>query len=159
AQLLYPATILTLILSDVVGDRIEDIGSGLTAPDPTTYTDARRVLEKYRAWAKIPRPAQTIIARGVLGKIGETPKPGSQVFRRVFNVIVGGNSTACRASAEALRRKGFRPLILTTRLQGEAKEAGRFLSAITTEAVPRPFTLKPPIALVMGGETSVTVRG
>jgi len=157
-QLLFPATILTLILSDVVGNRLEDIGSGPTAPDPSTYADAKRVLEKYGAWDMTPRPARRILENGVAGRIKETPKPGSRLFRRVSNVIIGDNSTACRAAAESLRHDGYKTKIPNTNLEGDARHAGQFLSRKLGEVYRRRFSLVRPVALVIGGETTVTVK-
>jgi glycerate 2-kinase len=158
AELLFPATILTLILSDVVGNRIENIGSGPTAPDPSTYADAKQVLEKYRAWDITPRPARKILENGVAGRIRETPKPGSRLFRRVFNVIIGDNSTACQAAVESLRHDGYRTRVLSTSLEGDARRAGRLISRRLWEVYRRRFSLGRPVALVIGGETTVTVR-
>ena len=158
AELLFPATILTLILSDVVGNRLEDIGSGPTAPDPSTYADAKQVLEKYGVWDMTPRPARLILENGVAGRIKETPKPGSSLFRRVSNVIIGDNSTACQAAAESLRHDGYRTRVPTTSLEGDARHAGRFLSRKLGELYRRRFSLGRPVALVIGGETTVAVK-
>ena len=159
AERLFPATVLSLIISDVVDNRLEDIGSGPTAPDPTTYAQAKHVLEKYELWARIPEPARGILQKGVIRRIGDTPKPGSRVFQRVFNVIVGDNKGSCRAAAESLRRGGYRTTILTTELEGEAKQAGRFFSGIISGLDRGPFSLSRPLALVAGGETTVVVKG
>ncbi len=159
AERLYPATILSLIVSDVVGDRLEDVGSGPTAPDPSTYADARRVLEKYRVWRKIPKTVQGIIEKGMAGLVKETPKPGSEIFRRVHNIVVGDNRKPCAAAAETLREKGYRTVILTRRLEGEARQVGQVLSSILTGLNQDRFSLRHPLALVAGGETTVALKG
>ena len=158
AELLFPATILTLILSDVVGNRLEDIGSGPTAPDPSTYADAKQVLEEYGAWDKIPQPARRILENGVAGRIKETPKPRSRLFRRVSNVIIGDNGIACQAAADSLRDDGYLTKVPTTSLEGDARHAGRFLSRELGELYCRRLSLGHPVALVIGGETTVTVK-
>ncbi len=159
AEKLYPATILSLIVSDVVGDRLEDVGSGPTAPDPSTYADARKVLEKHRVWRKIPKAIQDIIEKGMAALVKETPKPGSEIFRQVHNIVVGDNTKPCAAAAETLREKGYRTVVLTRRLEGEARQVGQVLSSILSDQNEGRFSLRRPLALVAGGETIVTVKG
>ncbi len=159
AETLSPATILTLILSDVIGNKLEDIGSGPTAPDPSTYADARRVVEKYRVWKKAPDSVRQVITDGLQGRLKETAKPGSKVFRRISNIIIGDNSAACKAAAESLRRDGYRVKSLTHRFQGEARLAGLFVSSILRTIDTGKSSLRRPAAFVMGGETTVAVKG
>ncbi len=101
-----PATIVSLILSDVVGDDVGAIGSGPTAPDPTTYADAREIVHRYRLWSRLPGRVRTRLARGNTGGLEETPKPRSAVFRRVHNHLVGNNAAAVAAVAQEARRAG-----------------------------------------------------
>lgn len=159
AEKLYPATILSLIISDVVGDRLDSIASGPTVPDETTYDDAQSVLKKYSTWDKLPERVRRTIALGAAGKTEETPKEGAKIFERVSNVIVGGNKLSCEAAAESLQTMGYTTLILSTRIQGEAKEIGRLFSSILSDVIENKLPFPPPVAVVAGGETTVTVRG
>jgi glycerate-2-kinase len=146
-----------LILSDVVGDRIDVIGSGPTAPDPTTYADALKVIARRRA--DVPERVLRHLEAGARGVYPETPKPGDQCFSKVRNVVVGSNLDAVKAAASALSRRGIKTLPLTSMLSGEAREAARLLSAIAKDIRRSGIPLRPPAAVVAGGETVVTVRG
>lgn len=159
AERLYPATVLSLIISDVVGDRLDAIASGPTVPDTTTYADVRRVLEKYRVWNSTPSGVRRAIEKGQAGILKETPKPGSEIFRWVHNIVVGSNRQSCAAAAQTLRREGYKTIILTTQIEGEARQVARVLSSILSDLNSGKFSLKSPLALVAGGETTVTVKG
>ncbi len=159
AERLYPATILSLIISDVVGDRLEAIASGPTVPDSTTYADARRVLQKYRVWNNILPGTRKAIEKGESGLLRETPKPNSKVFRRVHNIIVGSNKQSCAAAAQTLRKQGYKTILLTTKIEGEARVVGHILASILSDLNRTKFSLTSPVALVVGGETTVTLKG
>jgi len=159
AERLYPATVLTLIISDVVGDKIDSIASGPTAPDPTTYHDVELVLKKYDLWFQIPKNARRIITRGLSGSIPETPKQKDKVFRRVQNVIVGNNRASCLAAASAMTKAGYRTQVLSIQITGEAREVGRIFGSIVRDIRDNSLPFAPPAALIAGGETTVTVRG
>src|SRR5436853_1102952 len=154
-----PARVVSLILSDVIGDDLGAIGSGPTAPDQTTYVDACRILRRYRLWANVPARIRARLAQGVRGIHEETPKPGSPLFRRVQNQIIGNNGAAVEAVAQAARRSGFRPLVLSTSLIGEAKEAAKMFGAIAREIVTSGRPVRRPVCIIAGGELTVTVRG
>ena len=154
ARLAYPATLVTLILSDVIGDDLDVIGSGPTAPDPTTFADARAILEKYRIWSKLPSVRQILSSA-----TAETPKPGDKTFRKTQNVIVGSNALAVDAAAHEARRLGFHTLVLSTFLEGEAREVARVHASIAKEIRTSGRPVKPPACVISGGETTVTVRG
>lgn len=147
ARLAYPATLLTLILSDVIGDDLDVIGSGPTVPDRSTIADARAILEKYH------------IPNKVLEAAVETPKPGDKIFEKTRNVIVGSNALAVDAAALEARRLGFHTLVLSTFLQGEAREVGRVHAAIAKEMRASGRPVPAPACVISGGETTVTVRG
>jgi len=153
------ARVISLILSDVMGDDLGAIGSGPTAPDQTTYADACRSLRHYRLWAHVPARIQARLAQGVRGIHEETPKPGSSLFRRVQNQIIGNNGAAVEAVAQAARRSGFRPLVLSTSVMGEAKEAAKVFGAIAREIVTSGRPVRRPTCVIAGGELTVTVRG
>ncbi len=149
ARLASPARVVSLILSDVVGNPLEAVASGPTAPDPSTREDARRVLEKYGLAEKVPAPILEALETNP-----ETPKPGDALFERVQNVIVGSNARAAESACSQARSEGFHPVWLGDDWQGEARDVGRELSRILKSASePRPF------CLVSGGETTVAVRG
>ena len=159
AEAAHPAQVLALIISDVVGDPLGTIASGPCAPDPTTFRDAIGVLRKYGLWRKAPHGVRRVLSEGLDGEVPETPKPGAPVFKRVETAIVGNNMTACAAAEEKLRGIGFNTLILTTRLQGEARQAGAFLSSVVHEADVSGRPIARPAALICGGETTVRVTG
>lgn len=162
AEKLFPATVLSLIISDVVGDKLDAIASGPTAPDPTTYSDALQILQKYNLWERVSKRVREEINAGAhkSGKSGvlETPKPSSKIFKRVHNVLVGTNLNSCIAASECLKDLGYHTIVLSTHVQGEAKEIGKLYSGILRGAgVGIPLTL--PFAIVAGGETTVTISG
>jgi len=159
AEKLYPATVLTLIISDVVGDRLDSIASGPTAPDETTYTDARAVLQRRKIWTRVPQSVRLAIAEGAEGKRKETPKRGSKVFKNVSNFIVGNNRHPCESATQSLARMGYRARLLSTSIHGEARDIGRSLPRALLDMTGGEFPPSHPVALVAGGETTVTVRG
>ncbi|MCF8885042.1 MAG: glycerate kinase [Aigarchaeota archaeon] len=148
------ATVITLIISDVIGDKLEVIGSGPTAPDPYTYRDAYEVLRRYGLWDKVPEKVRKKIEDGMEGKIEENPKPGDPIFNRVRNVIIANVLDACSSARRLLSSSGYRVKILTHHMEGEASEVGRFLIGVAKDML-----VKKPSALICGGETTVTVRG
>lgn len=159
AERLYPATVLSLIISDVVGDELDAIASGPTAPDMTTYADAEAVLKKYGLWPKVSTRIRDVIEKGVAGTIRETPKEGSKVFEHVHNVLVGSNRLSCLEAANTLRKRGYSTLVLSTRISGEAREIGRLFAGIAKDMVENQLPFATPACIVAGGETTVTVHG
>jgi glycerate 2-kinase len=159
AERLSPGTVLGLIISDVVGDRLDAIASGPTSPDPTTYHDAEQVLRKYDLWNKIPANSRKIITGGLAGSIPDTPKMGSINFKHVHNLIVGNNRQSCFAAASAMTKRGYRTQVLSIQITGEAREAGQIFGSIARDIRDNSLPRAPPAALVAGGETTVTVRG
>ncbi|MCP4536125.1 MAG: glycerate kinase [Chloroflexi bacterium] len=145
AQLAAPATLITLILSDVVGDPLDVIASGPTVPDPTTVADAEAVLERY----------------GIKDRVSfhETPKPGDPAFERMQHVIIGSNRLAAVAAMKKARRLGFNTLLLSTYVEGEARETARVAAALAKGIRAHGDPLSPPACLVWGGETTVTMHG
>lgn len=156
---LHPATTVSLILSDVVGDELESIASGLTCADPTTYDDAWEIAEKYRIADRLPQSVRRILDAGRNGEIPETPKEGESAFKRVHHVLIGTNALALEAAAKRARELGYNTLILTSQLTGEAREIAKFFSGIARDLV-RSETLQPrPACILAGGETTVTLYG
>lgn len=159
ARMAYPARVLSLILSDVIGDDLDVIGSGMTAPDQSTFGTAKTVLEKYAILDRLPLNVQERIAQGLRKEIPETPKPGDPAFEHVQNLIAGSNRLALEAAAARARELGFRPLILSTFIQGETREIARMHAAIAKEIAAYGRPLSRPGCLISGGETTVTLRG
>jgi hydroxypyruvate reductase len=159
ARVAAPARVHTLVLSDVVGDDLSTIASGPTVPDPTTYGDALDVLQRRALLDMIPTSVRAHLDRGARGRVPETPKAGDYAFRRSTVRVVGSNALSVGAAAAEARRRGFRPVVLTTRLEGEAREAGRILVSVLRECVESGRPASPPVCLLAGGETTVTVRG
>ena len=156
---LTQATVVTLILSDVLGDDLSAIASGPTVPDPTTYQDAVAILKRYRIWRAVPQRVRQHLNRGCQGLASETPKPGSSLFRRVRHHIVGNNAAAVTAVIRAAREAGLRTLVHTLALTGEAREAGKRFGAMARDIVRDGTPLQRPCCVVAGGETTVTVTG
>ncbi|MGH7209101.1 MAG: glycerate kinase type-2 family protein [Nitrospiraceae bacterium] len=154
-----PARVVSLILSDVIGDDLGAIGSGPTAPDPTTYEEACRILHRYRLWQAVPSRVQSHLMNGRRGRYADTPKPGSSVFRRVQNQLIGNNRQAVEAVARAGKRAGLRALILSSTLTGEATEIAGVFGAIAREIASSGRPIARPACIIAGGELTVTVRG
>ena len=148
------ATIVSLILSDVVGSPLEAIASGPTAPDPATRREALAVVEKYGLRGKVPAPI--LVA---LEQAPETPKPGDPIFEKVQNVIVGSNLLAAQAALTQAELEGFHPYLLRADLQGEARQAAFELATFLRQAHRTGHPLPAPACIVAGGETTVTLRG
>jgi glycerate 2-kinase len=152
ARAAAPTTLVALILSDVIGDPLDVIASGPTAPDPTTFADALSVLARRGIGSHVPAAVRLRLESGARGEIAETPKPGDPAFKHVTNVIIGNNATVVEAAAAEAHRLGYRTEILTRELQGEAREVARQLVA-------RARSFPPRTCLIAGGETTVTVQG
>ena len=159
ARAAAPARVVTLVLSDVVGDDLSTIASGPTVPDPTTFADALDVLRRRAVLDDVPAAVRARLEAGARGEIAETPKPGAAAFRRGATRIVGSNRLSVEAAAREARRQGLRPVVLTTRLEGEAREVARVLVAVLRECVESARPAAAPLCLLAGGETTVTVRG
>lgn len=149
------ASVLTLLLSDVVGDDLSSIASGPTAPDPTTYQDCLEIIDRYGIAGDLPPAVLQALRQG--GE--ETPKPGDPVFQRVQNLIVGSNILALQAAAEEARRQGFSPLILSSSVEGNTTDVALFHVALAREVLATGNPLTPPCCLISGGETTVQLTG
>jgi len=159
ARLAWPARVEALLVSDVIGDNLDVIGSGPAAPDPSTFLDVAGVLDRYGIRNKLPAAVRKRIEQGVAGAIAETPKPGDKLFARVRNTVVGGNRLALDAAARHARQLGFRTLVLSSSIAGETREIARMHAAIAREVAESGRPLKPPACIITGGETTVTLRG
>ncbi len=155
ARVAYPATLLTLVLSDVIGDDLDVIGSGPTVPDSSTFADACAIFEKYGIWSKLP----LAVRKRFNSAAEETPKPGDEIFQKTRNMIVGSNALAVNAAADEARRLGYHTLVLSTYLEGEAREVARVHAAIAKEIYSHDRPVPRPACVISGGETTVTIRG
>ncbi|MCZ7572085.1 MAG: glycerate kinase [Ardenticatenaceae bacterium] len=159
ARLAFPATFVALVLSDVVGNPLDVIASGPTVPDTTTFAEAWAVLERYGIVDDVPRPIADRLRRGTAGQIPDTPKPGDPLFANVATLIVASNAVAAQAAVATAQALGYHALLLSTYIEGEAREVAKVAAAIAKEVVHSGRPLAPPACLVAGGETTVTVRG
>ena len=159
AQMIYPAASLNLILSDVVGDRLDAIASGPTTWDDTTFKDAARIVEKYDIDGTLPGPVQRVLSLGKAGAIPETPKSGDPAFDRVRNLLVGTNFQSLQAAAAKAEALGFHPVVLSSQIVGEAKEVAKVYCGIGKDARRKGLFGKRPLCLIGGGETTVTLKG
>lgn len=158
-RLAAPAQVISLILSDVVGNRLDIIASGPTAPDPSTFADAWQVVEKYSLQKELPNSIRNALQLGVAGEIEETLKPGDPIFKKTYHLIVGENQQAALAGLEKARTLGMNTLLLTTSLQGEARQAGKYLAGFMKQIQLTGEPIKPPACIIAGGETTVTLLG
>lgn len=156
---LKPAKVVSLIVSDVVGDPVEYIASGPTSPDPSTFEDAYTVISKYSLESKLPASVLERIKKGLRREIPETPKLGDQVFNNVKSIIILNNMKSLIAMRNKANELGYNTLILTSYMQGEAREVGKFISSIMKQVSNHNTPVKKPACLIMGGETTVTVKG
>lgn len=159
ARFAAPASIVTLILSDVVGDPLDVIASGPTVPDPSTFADALAVIDKYNLIEKTSPEILDHLTKGRDGKIPDTPKPGDPAFARVQNVVIGSNKQACQAASLQADKEGYNSMILTTYLQGEAKQAGGFLVSVLRQLAEENQPIPHPACIIAGGETTVILQG
>ncbi len=159
ARLANGAAIATLILSDVIGDDLSVIASGPTVPDPSTFAEAWRVIEQFNLPDRLPAPVRARLQRGLAGEIADTPKPGDPLFDRVQPVVIGSNAQAAQAAENLARQLKFNALLLSTQVQGEAREVAQVAAAMAKEIVLYNRPVPKPACLILGGETTVTVKG
>jgi len=159
ARLAAPAQVATLILSDVVGTPLDAIASGPTVPDRSTFGGAWAVLQQYGIADQVPASVVDHMHRGLAGEIPDTPKPGDPLFERVNNVVIADNAIAARAAAAEAQRLGYHSMLLSTFVQGEAREVGRAVAGLAQGIAAGQSDIAIPACLVLGGETTVTIRG
>lgn len=159
AKALEPATVITLIISDVVGDYLDVIGSGPTAPDQSTFFDCQATLDKFDLCTTIPDEVTDLIARGCAGEEPETLKAGDPCFEKVRNVIIAGNGMAVDGVATAAQDMGYTPVIVDRAMEGEAREVAARMIRLAGEYCDGTRDVKPPVCLIAGGETTVTIKG
>jgi len=159
AKWAYPSTVIALILSDVVGDQLDVIGSGPTVPDPSTFEEAWEILKKYDLLNEMAPSIRKHLQSGKEGKVEETPKPGEAVFEKVSNILIGSNILALREAKKEAESLGFNTLILSSSIEGETREASRFHTAVAKEVISSGNPIPRPACILSGGETTVTIKG
>jgi glycerate 2-kinase len=157
AALAAPARIISLIMSDVIGDPLDFIASGPTAPDTTSFSEAQAIIQKYGV--VVPAAVSERLEAGERGEIPDTPKPGDPIFRNVDNLVIANNRLLVDAAAERAQALGFKSLVLGTELEGEARDVARLFTAIAREIGRSGNPIPPPACILAAGETTVTVRG
>ncbi len=155
ARLAAPAAVISLILSDVIGDDLEVIGSGPTAPDPSTFADALAILDRHGLRGRAPGPVCARLEAGERGEIEDTPKS----VPNACNLVIGSNRLAIDAAAAQAKALGYRTMVLSTPIEGEAREVARVHAAIAREIASSGQPIAAPACVLSGGETTVTVRG
>jgi glycerate 2-kinase len=156
---LAPARSLNLILSDVVGDDLSSIASGMTTVDPSTFAEAAGILDRYGITRQVPEAVRRILTLGLEGHVPETLKPEEFDPARVTNHIIGSNRAALLAAAAHARELGYRVAALTTRITGEAREVARFLAGIARDTSSQDLLAEKPACIISGGEPVVTLKG
>ncbi len=159
AALVYPSTLISLILSDVIGDDLDVIASGPTVPDTHTFHDCRKIINKYELDEKVPKRVIEYIEMGCDGYIEDTPKPDSPIFEKTQNVVVGSNILAVTAAKEKADAMGYNTLILSTYIHGETEEVAKVHTAIAREITTSGNPVIKPACVISGGETTVTIEG
>jgi hydroxypyruvate reductase len=159
ARLAHPATVVSLILSDVIGDDLDVIASGPTVPDSSTFQQAMQILHRYDIWDRIPVSVQKHVEKGVKGEIEETPTPGDTSFQRDCRELVGTNLQALTAARKEAEHQGYHTIILSGMIEGETSEVAKVHTAIAKEAVCSGNPQAPPLCVLSGGETTVTIKG
>ena len=157
ARVAFPAEVLTLIVSDVIGDDLSSIASGPTAPDPTTFADATGILQRYALWDRVPESVRQRFRRGTRGEVPDTPNAEDEIFRNVSHHIIGSNRLSVEAAHRSAAHRGYAATTLSMTVMGEAREAGSELARSAASCVERES--QTPLALLWGGETTVTLRG
>jgi hydroxypyruvate reductase len=159
ARLAYPATVVSLILSDVVGDDLNVIASGPAVPDTSSFADAREVFNKYDIWQKLPESVRLRMQQGLAGDVADTPKAGDDVFQRCYSELVGTNLQALIAAGQEAQRMGYQSLILSSTVEGEAREVVKMFAAFAKEVRNSANPIPAPACILCGGETTVTIQG
>lgn len=158
SRLAYPATLISLIVSDVVGDELSSIASGPTTGDSSTYKDAIEIIEKYNLSDKLPESVIDVIQKGKGGKVKGTVKPGSRELSTTTNIIILNNLYALKSVEKHALKKGYNAIVLSSRIEGEARECGIFHSGLAEEIRNTSIPIEPPAIVISGGETTVTMK-
>jgi len=159
AEAFAPASLLSLVLSDVIGDDLDAIASGPTVPDTSTWQSAYEALVGRAVWEAMPSSVKRVFEDGLTRRIPDTPKPGSPVFATVKTVLVGNNMLALKSAEDAARGLGYNTLLLSSRIVGEAREVAKLFLSLTEDVFQYGVPVKRPACILAGGETTVTLKG
>jgi len=159
AKSAYPATLVSLILSDVIGDRLDVIASGPTVPDESTFADCTEIIQRYNLVDRLPETVAEHFRQGGAGMVPETPKVGDPAFSKVQNLIVGNNRGALLAAQEQAVSLGYKTMVLSSQIEGEAREVARVFAAIGKEICKAGLPISSPACVLAGGEPTVTIQG
>ncbi|MBN1930627.1 MAG: glycerate kinase [Desulfobacterales bacterium] len=159
SKAVYPATLVSLILSDVIGDDLDVIASGPTVPDSSTYHDCMEIFYKYKILNKLPESVIRYIKAGVSGKIPETPRKTDPAFKKTYNFIIGSNIDAITAAEQKSSRLGYHTIILSSMIAGDTRQAAHIHAAIAKEIIKSGHPINSPACLLSGGETTVRIHG
>ena len=159
AMKVFPATLISLIISDVVGDHLPSIASGVTVPDPSTYSDAVEILKRYCIWEKSPQTVRLHLTNGLEGKVPESPKLNNPYFKKVHNILLGSNRISLQMAKLKARQLKLTPIVLSSFMEGEARHVGTVIASIARETILSDGFLRKPSIVLAGGETTVTVKG
>lgn len=159
AQIAYPAQTISLILSDVIGDRLDSIASGPTAPDPTTFDDCFEILNRYKLLDKIPESVKLFLQGNKGKQENETLKPGDMVFEKVENLIVGSNLLALKEAELEAKKLGFNTLLLSSTVSGDTTKTAKEHASLAREIIKGQKKPSPPACVISGGETTVEIKG
>ena len=159
AQAVYPATMICLVISDVVGDDLSTIASGPTVPDPSTFGDCLEIIKKYRLSGQLPKSVLDYLTSGAEGRVEETPSEDASVFKKTHNVICANNIQAIQAAQNKASSLGYNTLILSSSIEGETRDVARMHAAIAREVLISGQPLLRPACILSGGETTVTICG
>jgi len=159
ARAAYPAAVLSLMLSDVIGDDLDVIASGPTVPDSSTFQDCMALFSKYDILEKLPEKVVAHIRSGIQGKIPETPKTGDPAFEKTRNLVIGSNIDAISAAKQEAEALGYHTVVLSSMIQGETREVALVHGAIAREVLKTGYPIASPACILSGGETTVTIKG
>jgi glycerate 2-kinase len=159
AKAAYPASVISFILSDVVGDDLDVIASGPTVLDTSTFQDCLRIIECYGILDKLPPKTVAHFQAGMEKKVRETPKPDDPFFAKTQNIIIGSNIEAIVAAEKEASKLGYNTLILSSMIEGETRDIAKMHCAIAKEILKSGYPIKMPACILSGGETTVTIQG
>ena len=159
ARAAYPAGMISLILSDVVGDDLDVIASGPSVPDPSTFEESMEIFKKYKITKNIPKTVVSHVRKGVSGKVPETPKEADRAFKNTYNLIIASNIEAINAARQESEKMGYKTLVLSSMIEGETRDVAKVHAAIAKEILKTDNPILPPACILSGGETTVNITG